>query len=818
MIAWFRSLPLQRQLAILVVLATLSWAVLLGVEAWVYAEIHRVHGAPEVQALLRDRQRELAFLHGLRIFKLSFGVAALVGGAVLGFLIHRGLAGDVGTLVGMARTIEARESPDGLAFPASPELGEVARAVQDLGRAMVRSEIELRDTLDLLAESNRYLGRQEEFLRSLVESAPVAIITLDQDLTVTGLNPFAESLLGVASAEAAGRATPALWTDPLQLDAWLEETSRLLGRRVALDRSLVEALAPSQPLPPREFTFIAWDGRRVPVMVSWQSLRAGEGRQPGVLVVATDLGPQKALEAEILEREAEARAANEAKSSFLAAMSHELRTPLIGVTGMVEILAASPLDEGQRKGLEIIRSSARSLLSIIGDILDFSKIEAGRLELDTEPCSLRQIVAEAGESFGPLASAKGLLLEVHVDEAVAPAHVADALRIQQILGNFLSNAVKFTETGGVRLRLLRLGERDGGQDLRFEVEDTGIGVPAEALARLFAPFSQAEHSTTRRHGGTGLGLAISRRLADLMGGEVAMRSEPGQGSLLALSLHLPLADPAELASAPGPVEHAPFPARQAPDEATARREGSLILLAEDHPTNRLVITQQLGLAGFACVSAPDGRAAFELFRRGGHALILADLHMPGLDGYQLAKAVRDWEAEHGSGRIPILALTANVLQGEADRCRAAGMDGYISKPVDTRTLAARILEHLPGLRRAGTVPPALAPSSPRAVWDRARLLELLGEDPQAVQEVMAEFLEATRADLQAARGARGQDLSREAHRIKGAARSVGAERLADLAAQLEALPASAPAAASEALLAALATAHRELEALLQQEA
>lgn len=814
MMAWFRGQPIQRQLAILVVLATLSWALLLGVEAYVYREIHRVHGTPEVVALLRDRQREIAFLHGLRIFKLIFGVLALIGGAGLGFLIHRGLSKDMATVVEMARAIEARESPEGLAFPATPELGEVAGAVQDLGRAMVRSEIELRDTLDLLAESNRYLGRQEEFLRSLVESAPVAIITLDHDLTVTGLNPFAASMLGVSSAELAGRATPALWMDPLQLEAWLEEASRHLGRKVSLDRSLSEGLEPSRPLPHREFTFITWEGRRVPVMVSWQALRAGEGRDPGVLIVATDLGPQKALEEEILEREAEARAANEAKSTFLAAMSHELRTPLIGVTGMVEILAATDLDANQRKGLEVIRSSARSLLSIIGDILDFSKIEAGRFEISVEPCSLRQVVAEAGEAFGPLASAKGLALEVHVDPGVAEAHLADPLRIQQILSNFLSNAVKFTEAGSISLKLLVAGGLDGIQNLRFLVQDTGIGVSEDARARLFAPFSQAEHSTTRRYGGTGLGLAISRRLAAMMGGEVSMESEPGRGTCLTLEVSLPRADPAMVPAAPEVAATGQTIPRKVPDEATARREGSLILLAEDHPTNRLVISQQLALGGFACITASDGEAAFEKFKSGGFSLILADLHMPGLDGYQLARAVRAWEAERGTGRIPILALTANVLEGEADRCRSAGMDDYIPKPVDVRTLARRIREHLPGIQWEATPGSGAARTDDGPLWDRARLLDLTGGDEVTALEIMADFLGTTRADVQAARQAEGLALAREAHRIKGAARSVGALRLAELAEELESVAATEPAHLAQRRVESLGTALDALEALL----
>lgn len=390
---------------------------------------------------------------------------------------------------------------------------------------------------------------------------------------------------------------------------------------------------------------------------------------------------------ELADAKQAAEAANQAKSVFLATMSHEIRTPLIGVLGMLEVLTRSKLGGEQRRQLNIVQQSAQALLQIIGDILDFSKIEAGKLEIEPVTVSLHRLVSRVVGNFSAAAESKGLKLAMDYDEAVSAAYVVDPTRLAQILGNWVSNAIKFTERGGVTVGL-RLERRDADRDaLIISVADTGIGIAAEKLTKLFQPFVQADLSTTRRFGGTGLGLAITRKLADLLGGTVAVESTAGSGTTISLRITLPRGRPADIQG--DPTERIVIPpvlTRPLPSIEEAQRKGSLVLLAEDHPVNRHVLTLQLNLAGFQVECAEDGSLALEKFKSGRYSLVFSDLHMPGLDGHQLTAAIRAHERETGAQRTPIIALTANVRSGEVERCLAADMDDYLAKPVTIEQL------------------------------------------------------------------------------------------------------------------------------------
>ncbi|MGY6518068.1 MAG: ATP-binding protein [Lysobacteraceae bacterium] len=494
--------------------------------------------------------------------------------------------------------------------------------------------------------------------------------------------------------------------------------------------------------------------------------------------LAEQLRRNEQVLAQLQASEARERQANAAKSDFLATMSHEIRTPMIGVVGMLDVLAESRLDAEQRRSVAIIEQSAESLLQILGDILDFSKIEAGRLDLQPAPTDIARLVQSTVANFQGAASSKGLALECRIDPDLAPAHVVDPLRLRQILSNLVSNAVKFTEDGGVEVAVVAGPVSAGHQRIELEVADTGIGIPPEVQGRLFEAFSQIHgESPAERRQGSGLGLAICRRLAGMMGGDIRVASEPGQGTRMRLEFTVEVSDapPVALADAADRLSRLGrrFATRPLPDAATAEAERSLVLLVDDHPTNRQVIARQLALAGFASEAAEDGEQGLAMWSSGRFALVLSDVHMPVMNGYAMARAIRESEAGQGLARTPIIALTAATLKGEAERCMAAGMDDYLSKPVSAATLAERIHRWLPHLARAEAEAGTGAGAMAGGVGDTLK----------------AEFLTACEQDLadidQARSGGDLERLRRGAHRIKGASRLVGAGELADQAQALE---------------------------------
>ena len=478
----------------------------------------------------------------------------------------------------------------------------------------------------------------------------------------------------------------------------------------------------------------------------------------------------------------EAEAANSAKSTFLATMSHEIRTPMNGVLGMIEVLERQGLSAPQQRTVSTIRDSGKALLRIIDDILDFSKIEAGRLELEAIQFSLTTLITTTLETFRPQVIAKGLTLDGEIEADSQDALIGDPTRVRQILFNLLSNAIKFTEHGGVRVHVSATPLGEGNTRATVAVADTGIGLSAEQLARLFEPFVQADSSITREFGGTGLGLSIVRRLAQIMGGDVTIESTSGAGSIFTVTLTL------RAAPADSLLKSLPKTIASAPVSVGARSDGPRVLVVDDHPVNCEVLVRQLQLLGIAADSAANGVDALAAWGRTRYAAVLLDIHMPRMDGYELTRRLRAAEAEGHGIRTPIIAVTADAMKGEEERCLAIGMDAYLPKPVNIDRLRATLERWLPIQAEDHIAGPAEQTKSVTAI-DRDVLEAWLGDDRDALDELLQKFRHtaiATEREIEnASRSGNLARLVAAAHKLNGAALAIGATEVAAAAAALE---------------------------------
>ena len=387
----------------------------------------------------------------------------------------------------------------------------------------------------------------------------------------------------------------------------------------------------------------------------------------------------------LVEARDAAQAANVAKSAFLANMSHEIRTPMNGILGMAHLLRRGGVTPKQAERLDTIDTSAQHLLAVLNDILDISKVEAGKLVLEEAPVAVDSLMANVSSILGERARAKNIRLLIEIDR-LPPNLAGDPTRLQQALLNYATNAIKFTTTGSVTLRAIKLHETNESALLRFEVEDTGIGIAAEAISRLFSAFEQADNSTTRKYGGTGLGLVITRRLAELMGGEAGVESTPGVGSTFWFTARLQKKERRKAERTP---QHIVGPDAEA--ELRQRYSGNHILIVDDEPINREVAKIQLEDSDLVIDTAEDGAQAIAKAKMKAYAAILMDMQMPNVDGLEATRQIR---LIPGYLNTPIIAMTANAFAEDKARCLEAGMNDFLIKPFVPDTLFATLLRNL----------------------------------------------------------------------------------------------------------------------------
>ncbi|TGM01684.1 ATP-binding protein [Leptospira jelokensis] len=528
-------------------------------------------------------------------------------------------------------------------------------------------------------EKNEALLNSEQNLSITLSSIGDAVLTTDKHGIINRLNPVAELLTGWTEREAIGKNV----SEVLQLVFALSGLPKSIPIFEVISHGTVKGNS-------QDGILIHRYGRKINISDTCSPIRDKNGKIIGSILVFRDITEEFAAKTFLEKAKEDAELANKAKDSFLATMSHEIRTPLSGLIGMLDLLYQTSLSDDQKNLVNNALVSGNSLIRILSDILDFSKIEEGKLELSLQPTSISRLLSEVVTTYLQIASSKGLTLSYSVDEKIAKAHIMDPLRLSQIINNFVSNAIKFTSKGSIKISAKFINNIDTLQQIQFSVTDTGIGLSKSDRSKLFQSYTQATADTARLYGGTGLGLAICMRLSDLMDGNITIDSTPGVGSTFNFTLSLPTAkmdtqNETSKENILNRIEPILFSKSFTPR----------ILAVDDNSVNLEIILRQLKVFGLQVDVADDGEKALQLWLKNNYHLIITDCHMPIKDGYMLTQEIRNIEKNNYAKRIPIIGYTANALLEEREYCLSIGMDELLIKPARLANLRETLVKWLP---------------------------------------------------------------------------------------------------------------------------
>jgi PAS domain S-box-containing protein len=652
------------------------------------------------------------------------------------------------------------------------------------------------ENVRIYEELEQRVRQRTSELQSILDNVQVGIVFAIEGKIVR-INPKAAEIFRFASQEALlATSLPVLLRS--ESDSSLVEAAQVQFGKGEI--FITESQILRQDQSPCWYRFVAksLDSEDIPGSTIW---------------VITDISERKERERKLNELKIAAETANLAKDSFLATMSHEIRTPLTGMLGMLELLSLTELDGEQRSTLDAAWDSGRGLLRIVSDILDWSKIEAGKMEISPQPTSVQQVLQDVVNTYSRVASSKSLLLWQHADARLGEAYIVDPLRLSQVLNNFVSNAIKFTREGEIELRADLLKHLDGSDLIRFSIKDTGIGITEEVQKRLFQRYAQESADTARMYGGTGLGLSICQRLAEMMDGQIELKSELGQGSIFSLLLTLPIS------SVPGKTVkniHLEVKQRDVLPLLTDSSNAPLVLAVDDHPINRDLLARQVRLLGLRAQTAENGQTALKLWRNGECAIVITDCHMPEMDGYELAQEIRKIEKSEQRHHTPVIAWTANALAEEAGRCQAAGMDELLVKPANLLELRKTLAKWLvPDQQDSSLASPAEIKPIDFAI------LDMVVVDRADQRKILQDFLGHIRTDFTSLDELlRTNDFvhARDtAHRMGGASKMVGATQIAQACAAAEQAAQNRDAPALHTAFSSIDAATSELEIFLTAE-